>query len=322
MIKNIDLFNLCIENKEPYLDKYYSKKATPIITEDLLSQNDLMNASLSILENISAYKIAIDSKNKTMQESILNNILDYLNIKGINFTEFVSYWAVKDVSYSVYKKTLITNELKKDFLKNILPKYIKERHSLYSKHGYSFSTIQVLNDSKAHKENSSSGKNKVSDILNSFNFKKLEDNNLNNFLNKDSIYIYPDNDGKKIFKDIINYFNINFKWSNKHEGKQTDFLFKKNNKIFIMEHKHMKESGGGQDKQMSEIIDFISYRDKNVHYISFLDGIYFNLLVDNKIKSGKPFTQKNDIINILYKNYQNYFVNTYGFIKLLENLNK
>ncbi len=62
-----------------------------------------------------------------------------------------------------------------------------------------------------------------------------------------------------------------------------------------MEHKHMKESGGGQDKQMSEIIDFISHKDKKVSYISFLDGVYFNLLSDKNIDKGKVFEQRKEI---------------------------
>lgn len=85
-----------------------------------------------------------------------------------------------------------------------------------------------------------------------------------------------------------------------------------------MEHKHMKESGGGQDKQMSEIINFISYSDSGVHYIAFLDGVYFNLLADEKIKFGKPYEQKNAIYNNLKKEKQNFFVNTYGFNELIE----
>ncbi len=84
-----------------------------------------------------------------------------------------------------------------------------------------------------------------------------------------------------------------------------------------MEHKHMKESGGGQDKQMTEIIDFVSYNDNGVGYISFLDGVYFNLLSDKNITSGKSFIQRSKIYKNLNNNKQNYFINTRGFVKFL-----
>jgi hypothetical protein len=89
-----------------------------------------------------------------------------------------------------------------------------------------------------------------------------------------------------------------------------------------MENKHMKEAGGGQDKQMSEIINFISYQDKEVSYISFLDGVYFNLLSDETIKSGKPYEQRKAIYTYLKKNKTNYFVNTFGLEKLLKTMTK
>ncbi|MDI9312397.1 MAG: hypothetical protein QM535_19460 [Limnohabitans sp.] len=89
-----------------------------------------------------------------------------------------------------------------------------------------------------------------------------------------------------------------------------------------MEHKHMKESGGGQGKQMSEIINFISYKDNGVFYVSFLDGVYFNVIADESFTSGKPFEQRRSIIQNLTNNKQNYFVNTNGFIELINSLLK
>lgn len=208
-----------------------------------------------------------------------------------------------------------------DFLRNILPDFIKDRHSLYKTHGYSFSTLQVLSDSKAHKWNGNTGNKKITDILNNHWFKYYNSNNFIDFISSDKVYIYPDKNDKFLFDKIINHYNIKFERSKKHENKQTDCLFKIWDHIFIMEHKHMKESWWWQDKQMSEIIDFISYNDwNNIHYISFLDGIYCNILWDNSIRSGKSHTQRINIIEHLSLNKQNYFVNTYGFNKLIKAL--
>jgi hypothetical protein len=317
MIDNLKLFELSINNKEPYIDKYYAKNNTPIITADSKKFNDLMRANIEILENISAYKIASESKNKAMQNTILKNIVSRLNVSGINFSEFTSFWATKDVSYSIYKGTLKTDDLKIEFLKNIIPEYLKDRHALYKNHGYSATTLQTVNDSKAHKENGNSGSVKIADIFSVAGFEYFDSKDLDLFVKSKKIFIYPDKTNKTLFKEILKRYNIKFEWSKNHENKQTDFLFKVDKNIFIMEHKHMKEAGGGQDKQMSEIINFISYKDKNVHYISFLDGVYFNLLADKEIKSGKSFEQRLGIITNLKKNKQNYFVNTFGFSKLV-----
>ncbi len=145
---------------------------------------------------------------------------------------------------------------------------------------------------------------------------------MDTFIKSDKVFIFPDRGDKAFFKQLIEYYNIVFDWSKNHEDKKTDLLFKFGNKIFILEHKHMKECGGGQDKQMSEIINFISYKEsKNVHYVSFLDGVYFNLLVDGNILSGKQHNQRLGILYYLKNNKQNFFVNTSGFKELLRSLN-
>lgn len=322
MANNINLFEISIKNKEPYIDKYYIKNNKPIITNSNRKTNKLMRANAEILDNISAYKLALKPKNIAMQKTALKNIASALSATGINFSEFTSYWATKDMSYSVYKKTLKTQSLKIEFLKNMVPEFIKDRHALYKTHGYSFSTLQAVNDSKAHKGNSNAGNQKITKIFENFGFSHFTSNEINEFTKIDKVFIYPDKTDKKLFKKILSHYKINFKWSKNHQNKQTDFLFKVGNKLFIMEHKHMKESGGGQDKQMSEIIDFISYKDNNVSYVSFLDGVYFNVLIDKNITSGKPFEQRKNIIKNLKTNKQNYFINTNGFVKLLKELTK
>ncbi len=322
MINNIKLFEISIKNKEPYVDKYYVKSNKPIITDDSKKLNKLMKANADILDNISAYKIAVDSNNVEMQNTTLKNIISALTTTGINFSEFTSYWAVKDMSYSVYKNTLKTESLKMEFLKNMIPEFIKDRHLLYKIHGYSFSTLQVVNDSKAHKGNGSAGNIKITELFEKYGFSHFNSNDISEFNKKDKIFIYPDKTDKILFKKILEEYKIDFDWSKNHENKQTDFLFKIDNKIFIMEHKHMKESGGGQDKQMSEIINFISYKDNGVCYVSFLDGVYFNVIADESFTNGKPFEQRRSIIQNLTNNKQNYFVNTNGFIELMNSLAK
>ncbi len=320
MINNLEIFEESLQSSESYIDKYYQKKEKLIISKDKSNLNDLMKANNTLLENISAYKIALQSKNLKMQETIINNIIDVLEVEGMNYNEFISYWATKDVSFSYYNNILNTKDNKAKFIKNILPEYIKHRHDIYNLYGYSFSTLQVVSDSKSHKASGNLGIEKVSDILEKFGFIHFQNSNMNDLKKSDKIYLYPDKKDKNLFFDILKEFKINLSWAKNHENKLPDFLFKIGKKLFIIEHKHLKESGGGQYKQMSEIINLISYKDKDVSYIAFLDGVYFNVLANPKITKGKVFEQRKAIYNYLKTNPQNYFVNTYGFIRLLTNL--
>ena len=90
MIDNIKLFEISIRNKEPYIDKYYVKNGSPIITDDSKKLNKLMKANAEILDNISAYKIAVESNNNGMQDTTLKNIISALETTGINFSEFAN----------------------------------------------------------------------------------------------------------------------------------------------------------------------------------------------------------------------------------------
>lgn len=103
-----------------------------------------------------------------------------------------------------------------------------------------------------------------------------------------------------------------------------DVLFKNKKDLYIIEHKHMKEGGGGQNKQITEIINFISERESDklkIHYVTFLDGIYFNLFIKsyNNVKTKIP-KQIEHLEKSLQNNPNNYFVNTAGFIRLLKSI--
>jgi len=94
-----------------------------------------------------------------------------------------------------------------------------------------------------------------------------------------------------------------------------DLIIKLNSKIFLCEAKHLNTSGGGQDKQISELIEIISLKEKNkkIYYIAFLDGSYSNILLDSKKGGDKLMTQKKEIKKCLLRNPNNFWVNTAGF---------
>ena len=108
-----------------------------------------------------------------------------------------------------------------------------------------------------------------------------------------------------------------------HQDKEPDIVLKINDKSFIIEAKHIKESGGAQDKQIVELIEFIRYSEEleNVHYVSFMDGVYFNNF--SWAKEGdetKVNKQKKAIEEHLTNNPKNFFVNTSGLLSLFEDL--
>ena len=67
--------------------------------------------------------------------------------------------------------------------------------------------------------------------------------------------------------------------------------------IFLCEAKHLNTSGGGQDKQISELIEIMSLAEnsKNIFYISFLDGTYSNILLGDIDGGDKLKTQRKEI---------------------------
>jgi len=319
---NIRIFEFSLDNPEPIIDEFYLKNGNLIISNNPKKPTDLMRKNFDLLESISAYNFAKKNKNQVTAKKAIEKILEIVKSKNINYSEFVSFWPVVDISYSLFGK--MTAEEQLEIIKNIVEKYIELRHDLYSFYGYTPTTLQVGKDAKAHKESGSLGIYKVSKILDKAGYKKTNTETLENFISQGGKqYIEADKKGKKLFKTLLDHYKIKFLWSKKKEQKMPDFLIKNGENIFIVEHKHMKEGGGGQDKQINEVISFISFSENNpkIHYISFLDGIYFNLFANKKyLKKGKILNQLKNIKQNLKRNKQNYFVNTNGFNKLLKEL--
>ena len=104
--------------------------------------------------------------------------------------------------------------------------------------------------------------------------------------------------------------------------KLPDIVFKINGHYYICELKTMKGNGGGQNKQIVEIAYFIKFSELNekFHYLAFLDGDYSNRLFAKN--SPKIQNQRSDIIDALKNNESNYFVNTAGFKKLIQDISE
>jgi hypothetical protein len=322
MKNNTELFDYSLQNPEPLVDDYYVKGNDLIISSSPDKPNELMKINRELLDNITAFRIAINQGNDEMRATTLKTVQSLMRNKGLNFSEFASFWAVTDVSHSLYISLSEAEQLA--FLDPVIQKYIDVRHGTYLQHGYSATTLQVGKDAKAHKSNGSLGGIKVATILSENGYTQLTDLRLDSLKNGDNIFLLSDKNGKKLFKEILNNFKINFLWSSHTHNKMPDVLFRKGKHIFIVEHKHMKEGGGGQDKQVAEVVNFIGYSEPTavaeIHYITFIDGRYFNRFTRQSDKHGKLEDHIATIRKNLKTNKKNYFVNTAGFRELLKQI--
>jgi len=316
--KNIKYWKISLENKEPIEDEYY------VFDEVIVEDKELILKVEKLRELIISYCVVI-KKNKNSAEWILNDIFEIVtSIDKIQYTEFIAFWKTLDMSYSVFKKL----PDKKIILDEILNKYCIHRKKLYNKLGYSNITVQALYDSGASRKKGTAGIIKLLYLaMKIFYFK--EDMHLNT-LGKISTYklgyFLPDKGDKNLFKEFCKEFNIIYQFGKDHHGKEPDIVLKIGRHFFIIEAKHIKESGGAQDKQIVETIEFIKYKEvsKCIHYLSFIDGVYFNnfiILTPNE-NTTKISKQKKDIERYLKSNPNNYFVNTAGLKKLFEDLAK
>ena len=114
---NIKTFEYSLNNPEPIIDDYYIKSGNLIISKNLKSPTKIMEQNLELLESISAYNFARKNKNNKTINRALNKILEIVKNKSINYSEFVSFWPVVDISYSLFCK--MTKQEQLQILKNI-----------------------------------------------------------------------------------------------------------------------------------------------------------------------------------------------------------
>lgn len=305
-------WKISLNNREPLVDKYYIY----IFDEVIICNKNLLKKVERLRELIISYCVLVE-KNENYTTDILDEIYEIIiTTDKIQYTEFLAFWKVLDMSYSIFKKL----ENKKEVLRELLIEYCERRRKLYDKFGYTNIVIQSLYDNGVSRKKSNAGIEKLIDIIKQVFSNAIRINDINTLLKYPMGYFLPDKNDKDLFKEFCLKFKLKFEFGSKHQDKLPDMVLKVNNHYFIIEAKHIKESGGAQDKQILETIEFIKYKEnfENIHYLSFIDGIYFNNFIketDNKIAR-----QKKDIEKYLNKNKNNFFVNTVGFRKILEDL--
>ena len=193
---------------------------------------------------------------------------------------------------------------------------------MYTSHGYSDAILQVMCDNYSHKRNSKTTIDKITDAIEPLGIRRLPQ--LVSFESADQFYILPDKGDVDIYQNLVCKLSLEIKALRQEQDKLPDFVLKFDGEYYIGEAKMMKGSGGGQDKQLVEIINFIRYQEQNetVHFVVYFDGEYANMLLSATDRSPKIERQYRDIVKFLTENPRNFFVNPDGFAALLNDLRR
>ena len=206
-------------------------------------------------------------------------------------------------------------------LREILQRYCKNRKERYDQLGYTHVIQQALYDSVVSRKQGTAGIQKIRQIIERVEQEsqvKIQKAPTVDKLTRLEYGFYPIS--KKDFKKLIEEFEITYEFGQKKQAKIPDLVIKIKDRLLILEAKHIKESGSAQNNQIDELIKFISQKEKElISYVAFLDGRYFNKFRDTS--SADKVRRQREAIEKALKDYpNNYFVNTAGLRKLLEDL--
>lgn len=296
---NLFYFEISKNNPEKFLDKFYVfDEKNSHINEYISNTKEIKNILITIRT------LQLKNEREEVVEKYFLELSKIIN-KFSNCSEFACFINACDsfLDYAKNDIVLLKKITKLYFEKRILNEAVPEEW------------IQAIIDSNAPAKKGKCGENKLLWILSKNGFKEVL--NWEDFLKNQKCVAKFSN----IFdiKDVRKKLKI--KLATKKQNKKLDLIIKLGNKIYICEAKHLNTGGGGQDKQISELIEIASLkeRNKNIFYISFLDGVYSNIILNNDNVGNKLAQQRKEIKKYLNKNSNNFWVNTAGFSALFEN---
>jgi len=314
MKNNLRLFEACLKHRESVLDDYYCH-AEPMIISAAGSRKftAVMKVAAEVRERLTAIRVAIrDAPNSNIGYH-LQEIAKSLSNPNANYIEFTSFFPVVDFTFSMYRD--LGEAEKIEFLDAAVRRFIEQRHSAYEFHGYTANTIQVRKDFERHKTRGSHGAIKIEAMLKESGYRKVVEISK---LSKGT-YLLPTSGVayRETIQALRDSHGLIFTWAADHQDKIPDLILRNHaGELCIGEFKHIKEGGGGQDKQLAELISLIQQSEDRVSYLAFLDGLYFNRLADVDDRRGerpsKMHRQIDAIKHALKANPRNFFVNTYG----------
>lgn len=317
-MNNYDYFDYSHKNPEQLFDEFY-KKSSLVIPKDANINNQLTTNNAKLIKGITTFNYLISKQYTAKDKVIIDVVNDIINIlettNHINYSAFTQFFMVYNSTFNYFSKLNATDKF--NFVYEMLLKYCDERHEIYLSHGYSNSILQVMSDNYSHKRNSKTTIEKVLSILSVYSFKRIK--SIDDIDNENS-YFLPDKGDKILFEEFLKKYNLKMESRAIEQNKLPDLVFKCKGQFYICELKTMKGCGGGQNKQIVEVAYFIKFSetDSRFHYLAFMDGDYVNTLMNSNMP--KLVSQRNDISDALKNNENNYFVNTAGFKKLIEDI--
>lgn len=308
---NLEYWQISLDSPEPIADDYY------LFDEVIVNNHGLIQKVERLRELIIGYCVMLE-RDEDAAEKVLDEIYDIVvSIENIQYTEFVAFWKALDLSYSVFKKL----PDKRGVLAEVLRKYCERRRRLYDALGYSNVVVQALYDSGTSRKKGKSGVQKLSDIIEDV-FSDIVLAKTPEELDKYEVAYFLPESKNPLFEEVCRRYHLEYEFGREHQNKVPDAVLKVDGQLFLIEAKHIKEARGAQDKQVTEVIDFIknSEEDESICYVSFMDGTYFNKFVQPSPRADKVKEQKEAIERHLAENKSNFFVNTAGMMALLEDL--
>ena len=310
-LSGLEILEISKKHPEPNFDVAYEKEASLSLDESLV--RDYQDLIRSISDAWNGLRGAPED-GSSIDEAVIR-LVDVLRNEDLKHCEFVSFWPILDISYSQYQKFAATE--KRTFMRQALVRFLECRYELYAEYGFSPASLQAGLDRASHKTSGTLGQTKM--------IRQIRERlpSIGREPNRPIYYLLPDHGDKKRFLDLLVERNIRFDYSHAYQGKLPDLcVVGPQDSVVVVEHKHLKEAGGGQDKQVGELIDFIkqSHDPPCVHYVSYLDGAYFNALMipPNRRGETKLNTQQRHVVEALTRSPQNAFVNTAGFAHIVD----
>ncbi|MFH0907046.1 MAG: hypothetical protein ABIC36_00490 [bacterium] len=297
MNKNIQdnqhYFKISQENPESSLDNFYIFDDKNPNLKKYIKNTKEIKEILTTIKILQRKKENPETINKYFEE-LQKSLSEFSNC-----SEFICFVNACDNTLDAVKKDL-------DLVKKITQRYFSKR---LLNEVVPEEWIQAIIDSNSSRKKGKCGELKLISILKKLDFKEVK--NWEDFKKSNKCVAQF----SKVFSVKKVQEILKAKIKAKKQGKKIDLIIKYKNKIFLIEAKHLNTSGGGQDKQISELIEILNLKEKtsNIYYISFLDGSYSNILLSNSKAGDKLKTQRKEIKKYLKKNPNNYWLNTFGF---------
>ncbi len=297
---NLHYFKISQQGSEKMMDVFYVfDKKHPKLQKYIANTKEIKNILITIR--------TLQKKNES-KKVIKKYFLELSKALGkfSNCSEFACFINACDSFLDMAKNDVI-------LLEKIAQKYFEER---ILNEAIPEEWIQAILDSNSGRKKGKCGEKKLLHILGKCGFNEVK--TWEDFFNRSKCVAKF----SKVFNVKNVRKNLRIKLSAKKQDKNLDLIIKIGEKVFLCEAKHLNTSGGGQDKQISELIEIISLKEQNenISYIAFLDGNYSNILLSEEGGGDKLITQRKEIQNYLERNPNNFWVNTAGFGALFRDL--